>query len=247
MRTGGHRLSTGNRNPFFVDYEQADIVVDGERMHSFPISATAENGLSCTRFQFQLADPPDPSRNHKLCATVLLDADAYASQGLGVTIQHGTAQNYDLCYAPENPLVEPSVPYESSAEIQPRSQATQMLLLHEDPDLLGEYDAVPEITCAPGEEILLHYRIGGEGRFGGAEAYAILFTVGLVSTPVNGQPYLLVQTPEDTPVLGAFTFTAPEKEGYYEIMAWAIHDPFSETPPKYSNHWLSPRFTLHVR
>ena len=222
----------------FVDYEQCNIVVDGQEYGTYFITADANYSNS---FSFSIADTIDTRYNHKLLAVltagsnvITKEVDYEISNGYAIALDHILVFN-------ENNVVAESKYLQS--EVDYVDGGFEGFVLNN--DFLSTEHRVPEriISVPAGEQFKLKYQAGGY-----SECDTVLFMVSMEmeQTEISGQKYIVCSVPNGSVAEGIITLTAPGEVGSYEITGVIVKNPFASTIDEWLPASNSYRFTLDV-
>lgn len=223
----------------FIDCKLMPIIIDGIEYETF----TIDSGEALSEvYSFKLAEPLDTNTNHSMLAILIADTDTSTSQAdFEVTDQYSIALDHILMFGEDLPMAQADYGYEEVGLVT-EYQSTGLLL---NTDIENNTRSVPErqITVHPGEEFSLQYQVGG---YPDCEEVAVIITIGLKQAQINNQDYILCQVKDGELVHGVANLKAPLEAGEYEIMGWAVKDPFGTDKSEYIPLDAAYRFTLTV-
>jgi len=223
----------------YVDYKQAPIIIEENKYDIFVIDASEEYS---NVFSFRLEESLDTNMNHSLLTILTAGSDIYTSQTeFELTDSYSIALNHILSFGKDNTLVNSLYDYEE-AEIATEYNSTGLLL---NTDITKRSRKLPEreLAVKANDSFDLQYQVGG---YEDCSNIAIIITVGFNQAKINNQDYLLCETKNGELLTGIANLKAPENPGLYEIMGWAITNPFNDDKSHYLPLESSFRFTLKV-
>ncbi len=224
----------------FIDCKLASIIIDDTEYETFTIDA----GESLSKiYSFKLAEPLDTNTNHSMVAILIAGADIYTAQAeFEMTDRYSIALDHVLMFGKDLPMAQADYDYEEVGLVT-EYQSTGLLL---NTDIKNNTRAIPEreLTVHPEEAFSLQYQVGG---YEDCEEVAIIITIGLKQAKINNQDYILCQVKDGELIHGVADLKAPTEAGKYEIMGWAVKDPFDTDKSEYFPLDAAYRFTLTVK
>lgn len=233
--TGGERELVVQ---IFVDYRQVPIIVGGVEHYTFFIEASDNYAEA---IPFHLAEPLDTSSNHTLLAVLTAGSNVITSlEDFAMTNSYSIALDHVLVFDIDNPLYEARPEYEQT-QLVTEFQSVGLLLNGDIENRKRKLER--EITVIAGEAFQLQYQAGG---YDDCEEMAIIISIGVEQTAINGQDYILCKVENGELVSGIATLNAPAEVGLYEVTGWIVCDPFDTDKSEFLPLDAAYRFTLNV-
>ncbi|WP_455718451.1 hypothetical protein [Anaerosporobacter sp.] len=240
----------------FYDYEQIEFSVDDTKNFSDKYVFSLKDNEEAS-FNFYL-DPTikTDGKSHKLLVNFIAGYDVYAKDIGTFDNSYGINTLYDIYYTSYNNDLDNDNEYINMENIQTSQTIfhdfiSLPLALNTDYDNQQQEDsmiAYPEnpMIVEPNENVELMYNISNESY----DSAAFITMLGYQQINMDEKSYFYIPLSKyDNSVYnGSFSFKAPSKKGFYEVIGMVIFDPDkTASESNQFNGQYSLRFTLQVK
>lgn len=226
----------------FLDYEEVNFLIGEVSYSSFEFKVAAEESKE---IQVNLDTTVDLGISHMLTVGVFTAPNKHASEIELMSNSYGMVLTYEIVSPSGSRTNIRDMHCEKTAKFL-KSQFQGIMLnedfLNEDNDTV-QFPPI-EVAALPGKNISLAYRLGNYNYQGNV---MLIVLVDWKQVSVNGSDYLIVENKPGYIGFGEIEITAPLDSGKYEVIAFAVNQPFS--PRNVTNffaHDTAYRFTLSV-
>lgn len=221
----------------FLDYQQVPFVIDEKEYSTFFVDFDSEEtGI----YEFAISKDINKDYKHSLLVILTAGSDIITKDiDFDMTDMYSIALNHVLLYKEDALPIPIDKVYENTMISSTQSSG---LLLNS--DIEGYSRRIPdkELHVNKNQPFELQYQVGG---YTNCDEIIIILTIGFEQSKMNEKSYLLFNTAGEL-VQGTLLLTAPKEAGNYEVMAWAVKNPFDIEKNEFLPLDSSIRFTLVV-
>lgn len=214
----------------YYDYEQIDFQIGEDGISDKEYIFTLEDGYEIT-LPIYLPEEIEKDGAHKLLVSFCIGSDVHAMNLEEFSNWYGFQKVYDVVFDVENTtfveITDFNAPDKTVDLLYSFSLNQDYSYSIIDTQIMPHPPKVLNAKC--GETVDLMYNISNNvaGVVNNGEVL-IIVSVGFKQVTIDGELYKLLTIPDGKTGMGDLKIQAPQDPGYYEVIAYAITNPFTK-------------------